>query len=242
MRIKKTLYVFSLIGLIFGLSSCSLFMKHITPENNSANNITPENDSANITEDLNDFEYSGAEGNYAITGVKNKSAVTLTIPNSVTSIGGFAFSGCSSLTNIIIPNSVTSIGYGAFDECSSLTSITIPNSVVRIGSHAFEYCKDLTTIKIPDSVKEIGDYAFSNCEQLHKLILPRDIKNIKIANTAFWCNHYQAEIVYLGTIDEWIKNNENWEYNFNINCIDGILKIKEVKPVDFNADDDDLPF
>ncbi len=60
-----------------------------------------------------------------------------TIPNSVTSIGQYAFSGCSSLTSITIPNSVTSIGEYAFYWCSGLTSVTIPNSVTGIGNNAF---------------------------------------------------------------------------------------------------------
>ena len=59
------------------------------------------------------------------------------IHNSVTSIGGGAFSGCSSLTSVTIPNSVTSIGVGAFVSCSGLTSVTIPNSVTSIGEWAF---------------------------------------------------------------------------------------------------------
>ena len=63
-----------------------------------------------------------------------------TIPNSVTSIGDFAFSVCLSLTSITIPNSVTSIGDFAFSGCSSLTSITIPNSVTSIGMDAFYKC------------------------------------------------------------------------------------------------------
>ncbi len=61
----------------------------------------------------------------------------LVIPNSVTSIGKYAFSGCSGLTSVTIPNSVTSIGWSAFDGCSGLTSVTIPNSVTSIGKRAF---------------------------------------------------------------------------------------------------------
>ena len=64
----------------------------------------------------------------------------LAIPNSVMSIGDYAFSGCSNLTSVTIPNSVTSIGYGTFYYCSSLTSITIPNSVTSIGEKAFANC------------------------------------------------------------------------------------------------------
>ena len=68
---------------------------------------------------------------------------TYTIPDSVTSIGDYAFYGCSELTSVTIPDSVTSIGSSAFEDCSSLTSITIPNSVTSIGSYAFLNCTRL---------------------------------------------------------------------------------------------------
>ena len=79
---------------------------------------------------------------------------------SVTSIGEWAFYGCSSLTSITLPNSVTSIGESAFYYCESLTSITIPNSVTSIGDYAFYNCSSLTSIAIPNSVTSIGNYAF----------------------------------------------------------------------------------
>ena len=89
-----------------------------------------------------------------------------TIPDSVTSIGSYAFRWCSSLTSITIPNSVTSIGDNAFSGCSSLTSITIPDSVTSIGSYAFGYCSSLTSITIPDSVTYIGSGALCGCSSL----------------------------------------------------------------------------
>ena len=64
----------------------------------------------------------------------------LVIPNSVTTIGDYAFSGCSGLTSITIPCNVTSIGNRTFESCSGLTSITIPNSVTSIGEGTFSDC------------------------------------------------------------------------------------------------------
>ena len=72
------------------------------------------------------------------------------IPNSVTSIGDYAFSGCSSLTSVTIPDSVTSIGKWAFSECKSLTSVTIPGSVTSIGNCAFASCTSLTGIWVAE--------------------------------------------------------------------------------------------
>ena len=71
-----------------------------------------------------------------------------------------AFSGCKSLKSVTIPNSVTSIGYEAFGECTSLTSVTIPNSVTSIEYSAFEGCSSLKSVIIPNSVTSIGGYAF----------------------------------------------------------------------------------
>ena len=77
-----------------------------------------------------------------------------------------AFRICSGLTSVTIPNSVTSIGISAFEGCSGLTSIDIPNSVTSIGRWAFNDCSGLTSITIGSGIKNIDIEAFANCKKL----------------------------------------------------------------------------
>ncbi len=95
--------------------------------------------------------------------------ISVTIPNSVTSIGDYAFSRCSSLESVTIPDSVTSIGDYAFSRCSSLASVTIPNSVTSIGNYAFSRCSSLESVTIPNSVTSIGSSPFYGCSKLKNI-------------------------------------------------------------------------
>ena len=84
----------------------------------------------------------------------------------MTSIGNFAFHGCSSLTSITISDKISSIEGYVFYGCSGLTSIEIPDSVTSIGDYVFYDCSALTSITIPDSMTSIGDGAFDGCNSL----------------------------------------------------------------------------
>ena len=130
------------------------------------------------------------------------------IPNSVTSIGDFAFYGCTGLTSVTIPNSVTSIGMGAFMNCTALTSVTIPNSVTSIGSSAFSGCTGLTSIEIPNSVTSIGELVFTGCDGLTSLKLSAMLEvniysnyNMLIAGSYYFGKRDSYQLPY-----EWLKN------------------------------------
>ena len=126
--------------------------------------------------DNNNLNFSSLDGNlynknkttlvrYAI----GRTATSFTIPNSVTTIGGYSFSDCTALSSITIPNSVTTIGSYAFSDCTALSSIAISNSVTIISEYAFRNCTALSSITIPNSVTTIGDYAFYNWTNTQKI-------------------------------------------------------------------------
>ncbi len=117
-------------------------------------------------------------------GAKN----TISIPNTVTSIGESAFEGCSGLTSVTIPNSVTSIGESAFEGCSGLTSVTIPNSVTSIRECAFRYCSGLTSVHITDIAAwckiNFGNYGSNPLYYAHRLYHSgKEVKNLVIPNS-----------------------------------------------------------
>ena len=125
------------------------------------------------------FGYEANPLSYTHNVYLNGALVTnLTIPDNVTSIGSFAFSGCSGLTSVTIPNSVTNIGEWAFSYCSGFTSVIIPDSVTRIGHFAFSDCAGLTSVTIPASVTSIGASAFYNCSGLTSVMIPDGVTNI----------------------------------------------------------------
>ena len=137
-----------------------------------------------ITVDLLNPAYSSLEGvlfnkdQTLLIQSPGEKAGSYAIPNSVTSIEDWAFSGCASLTSITIPDSVTNIGLQAFSRCATLTSITIPDSVINIGEAAFFDCYSLTSATIPDSVINIGEAAFVWCTSLTNVTIPCSVINI----------------------------------------------------------------
>ena len=145
--------------------------------------------------------------NNGVTSISNGAfqgypLISITIPNSLKSIGMTAFAGCTRLTSITIPNSVTTIESSAFADCTGLTSITIPDSVTIINHDVFSGCTGLTSVTIPNSVTTIGAYAFHNCTNLFSITIPSSVTTI--GKNAFlgtgWYNSQPVGVTYLNNI------------------------------------------
>ena len=110
----------------------------------------------------------------------NNNIASVTIPESVTSIGGYTFYYCSSLTSITIPDSITSIGSSAFYNCSSLETVTFgeDSMLTNIGTSAFRNCSNLESVNLPEGITAINNYTFHGCSSLTSITIPESVTSI----------------------------------------------------------------
>ena len=118
-------------------------------------------------------------GDYAFSGIFNPQEID--IPDGVETIGDYAFDGCfggHGKTKLVLPDSVTHIGMGAFDDCTFLQNVTLSKNLTDIGDDAFANCGELLEIQIPAGVKTIGAGAFQSCTKLESIDIPSSVTNI----------------------------------------------------------------
>ncbi len=171
---RRKFYLFTVTAALFLLAASNLMA---ASSGNCGVDVTWTMDDNGVLT----IEGSGAMSDYTAGPTVpwyGKTVTSAVIADGVTTIGNYAFYGCSVLTSVNIPNSVTSIGDRAFYNCSGLTSITIPNSVTSIGDYAFYYCSGLTSVTIGNSVTSIGMSAFIGCSSLTSVIIPNSVTSI----------------------------------------------------------------
>ena len=123
-------------------------------------------------------------GDYAFSHCEKMDS--LTINDATTSIGNSAFDECYKLTTLSLGEKITTIGKYAFSECHKLDNVTIPPSVTSIGNSAFRRCYALTTLSLGENIETIGKYAFEECRALTNVTIPEKVKTIE-PYTFGWC-------------------------------------------------------
>ncbi len=93
-------------------------------------------------------------------------AGSFVIPKGVTTIGAYAFAGCSGLSNVTVPSTVTNIEKSAFSYCSSLANVTFPSGVISIGDDVFSWCRNLISVTFPSTLALLGNNVFYCCSSL----------------------------------------------------------------------------
>ena len=162
---------------VFSYSNCAFFLLKYNENNNSYD----------VLDTVVDVEYTlgGLAPSYYFE-TEGYHEAEFILKDKI--INNYAFRDCSSLTSVTIPNSVTSIGDGAFYNCGSLTSVTIPGSVKEIGYSAFESCNNLVDVIISNGVTLIGERAFVSCDSLTNITIPSSVNLISMQ--AFrYCNN-----------------------------------------------------
>ena len=171
---------------------------------------------------------SGEMGSYTNnTSPWGRNITSVIIHAGVTSVGEYAFCGCTGLTSVTIGDSVTSIGNSAFYNCTGLTSATIGDSVTSIGEAAFCDCTGLTSVTLPDSVTSVGACAFYGCEGLASVIIPDNVASIgyyAFQNTAWYINQPDG-LFYIGKVA--YKYKGTMPFNTSIKIKDGTKEIAD---------------
>ncbi len=124
-------------------------------------------------------------GDYAFLG---SSLNSVTLGDSVTNVGKFAFGRCNSMSNITMSDNVETIGENAFHACIALSSFTIPEKVTKINSGIFYECTNLSEVKFNNNITEIGGLSFAKCPKLENVVIPNEVKVIG-ENAFFGCKN-----------------------------------------------------
>jgi hypothetical protein len=162
-------------GFLFDVYEDEAFLLYYCDENDPETVVVPS--------EVNGVPVTGIDGLpertlYGVGAFDGENIKKIVLPETLTSIGVHAFSGCTKLETIDIPDSVSVIGMSAFFGCESLKSVELPDSLEAVSFRLFEDCKSLESIVIPSSVETIGNYAFSGCEALESAAIPDSVTSI----------------------------------------------------------------
>lgn len=201
--------------LVFSLGTCTDNDIVIPPQNDGKDVIGIENEVFKGYDNLKSITIPNTMlsiGKHAFSGCANLKTITFAEDSKINSINEGAFENCSKLEDVSLPNSLEEIKSSAFSNCASIDEIVIPNSTISIGKDAFTHCFNLKNVIFSNSLENIADRAFAYCD-LESVTLPSTLKTF--GSGVF------ANCTRLANIE--LSNNENFK------VIDGNLYTNDEK-------------
>ncbi len=225
MNIKKILIIpgiFSLFLALFILSSCNSNKGDTITDDDVAKEalvgfnydiIDKENKTIRLTSYdsyITDVEVPGVVGTYTVVELAknlffNEGITSITLPNTITTIGSGCFTNCV-FEEIVIPDSVNTIGSQAFFGCDNLKTITLSNSLTELSEGLFSSCDSLSEVVIPDNVEKINTKAFYHCNLLSKIVLPKKLKTIRPEAFIRLDSYGNYDVYYKGSEEQYNNN------------------------------------
>ena len=148
------------IGELMPWKDCSAQIKNVI----IGEGITRIGNNSFFTDDVNPHKFTNLQ--------------SINLPQSLTSIGQCAFSGCTGITKVSFPEKLTSIGDSAFSGCTGITEVTLPENLTSMGTWAFEGCRSIQTVIFPKKLTSISRGAFQNCTGIKTVTFPEELTSI----------------------------------------------------------------
>ena len=184
--LKRSACLLLVLILIVGILPLTTFAASTVKSGTCGDNLTWKFDSNGVltisgTGNMYSYNSYGNEAPWKSVKYQIKEIV---IKSGVTSIGNYAFLGCSSATKVTLPDTITKIGERCFFLCEGLRTVEIPYGVKTIPTSAFNGCSSMTSIIIPETVQSFGQSAFEDCSSLEYFIIPDGVR--EISHSMFW--------------------------------------------------------
>ena len=198
--------------ILFIALSCMSFFHAIAQETVTVDNIRYYIDNGEATIAMQDEALSGDIAipesitnkgrSYTVVratngAFQNSDITSITLPNSITSLGNNCFSLCNNLISVKLPDNITSLGDYTFQSCNKLSSIKLPSTLTSLGEYCFSHCDGLTSLLLPNSITTLGEGCFMGCENIETITLPSNITSLP-ANCFFLCKELSEITLHEG--------------------------------------------
>lgn len=147
----------------------------------------------------------------------NSKITHVSLPDSVLSIGDYAFHKCDSLKSAILSNRLSYIGLFAFDSCANLDTVVMGDSVIEIDWYAFKDCSGLKFVSMSPTLSIIGNHAFNGCISLESIVIPSSVTSIGEGAFAN-CSNLDDIYVLTETPPSEVYNNNYYYYPTSYPC------------------------